>query len=156
MDAAAVLPWVSFLLLDFKVRSDVTHTKKRKYRRLNFFSNNCACLISFRRTCVENAFGIMAKVTCMLHNFLCISTGAPTLYCPTGYADIEDTFGNVRDGALRIKKAVENAECELVVTPGGMTSMPPPIDVSLASLLRTASQHPTTSGRIRTTSPLVL
>ncbi|KAL3189289.1 hypothetical protein MRX96_002955 [Rhipicephalus microplus] len=68
----------------------------------------------------ENAFGILVsrwriyerqinlepenveavvKATCVLHNFL--SSNASSTYCPPGYADFQDTFGNVSGGAWR-------------------------------------------------------
>ncbi|KAH9374511.1 hypothetical protein HPB48_021022 [Haemaphysalis longicornis] len=71
--------------------------------------------------CAENACGILAsrwpiydrrinlepenaenvvKDTCVLHNFLCISTGGAAHYCPPGYAYVEYTFGNVREGSV--------------------------------------------------------
>ncbi|KAL3196047.1 hypothetical protein MRX96_045384 [Rhipicephalus microplus] len=72
------------------------------------------------RRCVENAFGILVshwriyerqinlepenveavvRATCVLHNFL--SSNAASTYCPPGYADFQDTFGNVSGGAWR-------------------------------------------------------
>lgn len=69
---------------------------------------------------MENAFGILVsrwriyerqinlepenveavvKATCVLHNFL--SSNAASTYCPPGYADFQDTFGNVSGGAWR-------------------------------------------------------
>ncbi|KAL3212581.1 hypothetical protein MRX96_007992 [Rhipicephalus microplus] len=72
------------------------------------------------RRCVENAFRILVfrwriyerqinlelenveaagRATCVLHNFL--SSNAASTYCPPGYADFQDTFGNVRCGAWR-------------------------------------------------------
>ncbi|KAH9362001.1 hypothetical protein HPB48_014940 [Haemaphysalis longicornis] len=86
------------------------------------------------RRCVENAFGILAsrwsiydrrinlelenaenvvKATCVLHNFLCISKGAAAHNCPPGYADVEDTFGNVREGAWRAERGGGAAMFEL-------------------------------------------
>lgn len=71
---------------------------------------------------MENAFGIMAarfrifrtiiklkpknaegvvKGACVLHNLLCEESGVRSRYCPVGFADHEDVFGNVIDGTWR-------------------------------------------------------
>ncbi|KAH8035822.1 hypothetical protein HPB51_008893 [Rhipicephalus microplus] len=70
--------------------------------------------------CVEDAFGILVsrwriyerqinlepenveaivRARCVLHKFL--SSNAASTYCPTGFADFQDTFGNVSGGAWR-------------------------------------------------------
>lgn len=48
----------------------------------------------------ENARGVV-KGACVLHNFLCEESGARSTYCPVGFADHEDAFGNVIDGTWR-------------------------------------------------------
>ncbi|KAL3218678.1 hypothetical protein MRX96_031415 [Rhipicephalus microplus] len=84
-----------------------------RYNRKVFF-------FFFYWRCVENAFGILVsrwriyerqislepenveavvRATCVLHNFL--SSNATWTYCPPGYADFQDTFGNVSGGAWR-------------------------------------------------------
>ncbi|KAH8024867.1 hypothetical protein MRX96_031728 [Rhipicephalus microplus] len=76
--------------------------------------------VFFYRRCVENAYGILVshwrtyerqinlepenmetvvRATCVLHNFL--SSNAASTYCPPGYVDFQDTFGNVSGGAWR-------------------------------------------------------
>ncbi|KAL1485605.1 hypothetical protein MTO96_031822 [Rhipicephalus appendiculatus] len=82
--------------------------------------------LSRARRCVKNAFSILVsrwqiyerqinmepervevivKATCVLQNFL--SSNAASTYCPSGYADFQDTFGTVSGGAWR--QGPENA-----------------------------------------------
>lgn len=58
--------------------------------------------INLEPTNAENA----VKATCVLHNFLCIETNAAAHYCPAGFADFYDTFGNVCEGSWRQEPAV--------------------------------------------------
>ncbi|KAH7937294.1 hypothetical protein HPB49_010406 [Dermacentor silvarum] len=46
---------------------------------------------------VENVL----KATCILPNFLSMTTSAAATYCPPGYADCHDMFGSVRNGTWR-------------------------------------------------------
>ncbi|KAH8009219.1 hypothetical protein HPB51_013127 [Rhipicephalus microplus] len=62
--------------------------------------HSCLSLIHERQINLEpeNAEAVV-KATCVLHNFL--SSNAASTYCPPGYADFQDTFGNVSGGAWR-------------------------------------------------------